>query len=131
MTNHEFLAEYLKYFPENQHLCDEHISDFPDILGHIFAARAVNDEMLSAFGNNDKAMFERFCRFIEHIWSLVHDDGDEILNIIDVTILERISDAPEVWQAFGGVIKGNFKEYINNTVLTGNMMMTAVERLKF
>ena len=131
MTGKEFLTEYVEWFPEKQNLCEEHISEFSEILPHIFAMQTVNIEINKAFQNGDTKYFERLCRFVDHLWHLVcHDDNDEILNVIDVTILESISDDKTMWQRFGSLISGEFREYINKVVLTGNVIMVHVENLQ-
>ena len=131
MTGKEFLTEYAAWFPEKQNLCEKHVSEFPEILPHIFAMQAVNIEINKAFQNGDTKYFERLCRFVDHLWHLVcHDDNDEILNVIDVTILESISDDKTMWQRFGSLISGEFREYINKVVLTGNVLMAHVENLQ-
>ncbi len=127
MTGKEFLTEYAEWFPEKQNLSEEHISEFP----HIFAMQTVNIEINKAFQNGDTKYFGRLCRFVDHLWHLVcHDDNDEILNVIDVTILESISDDKTMWQRFGSLISGEFREYINKVVLTGNVLMAHVENLQ-
>ena len=131
MDKQWFCDEYLSRFTENRDLYEEHIDSFPEILCHIFAARAVNEKMLTVFIDNDDESFACFCHFIEHIWSIVHgDENNEVLNIIDVIILEGISDNEDLWQAFGRIIGDEMKGYINNTVLKENIMMSEVAALR-
>ena len=131
MTRLEFLSEYVNWFPEKRNLCEEHISEYPEILSHVFAMEAVNMEIWQAFRDGDTKKLENLCGFIEHIWCLVyHDDNDEILNVISVTILEGLSDDNRLWQRFGSLIGNDFKEYINKVILSENVMMMQVEELK-
>ena len=51
-------------------------------------------------------------------------------NVVDVTILERLSDEDAVWQKFGKAISKEFKEYINEEVLGFNLMMCGVNPLE-
>lgn len=55
---------------------------------------------------------------------------DAVINVVDVTILERLSDEKDVWQRFGSFISDEFKNYINNEVLRFNLMMSNVKLLK-
>jgi hypothetical protein len=52
---------------------------------------------------------------IELMWA--HGD-DSVVNVVDVTILERLSDEQERWKRFGTYLTNDFKQYINNDVLT-------------
>lgn len=47
-----------------------------------------------------------------------------------MTILERISDDPIVWQRFGTYISEDFKKYINEDLLINNSMMWGVKELE-
>lgn len=131
MTKQEFLLEYANWFPEKRILCEEHVSEFPEILSHVFTVEAINNEIWQAFRDEDTNKFERLCSFVEHVWCLVyHDENDEILNVISVTILESISDDNRLWQIFGSLIGNDFKEYINKVILSENIMMMQVEELR-
>lgn len=53
------------------------------------------------------------------------EKGDEaVCNVVDVTILERLSDEDTIWQRFGKLISSEFKCYINQEVLSKNLMKT-------
>ena len=61
------------------------------------------------------------------MWKL----GDEaVRNVVDVTILERLSDDDSVWQRFGGFISDEFKCYINQEILSSNLMMCGAKTLE-
>ena len=45
MTKQEFLLEYANWFPEKRILCEEHVSEFPEILSHVFAVEAINSQL--------------------------------------------------------------------------------------
>ena len=49
--------------------------------------------------------------------------------MVDVTILERLSDEDVLWQRFGAYLSEEFKTYINTEVLTQNAMMWGVKPL--
>ena len=47
--------------------------------------------------------------------------GDEVVvNVVDVTILECLSDDRETRGKFGTYVTNDFRQYINNNVLTNN-----------
>ena len=56
--------------------------------------------------------------------------GDEaVKNVVDVTLLERLSDDEAVWLSFGKYISDDFKEYINEELLKDNIAMFHVGKL--
>lgn len=60
------------------------------------------------------------------MWS----QGDEtIQNVVDVTILEYLSDDEEVWIHFGTYISDNFRNYINRELLKQNRAMWHVKQV--
>lgn len=54
---------------------------------------------------------------------------DAVKNVVDVTILERLSDEEIIWERFGLFISKEFKNYINEEVLKFNLMMDKVKPL--
>ena len=63
-------------------------------------------------------------RFIEYMWLR----GDEsVQNVVDVTILERLSDDKDVWNNLAVYISEDFKEYINKDLLSQNCAMWHVD----
>ena len=69
---------------------------------------------------------KKYCDFVEFMWK----SGDkEVANIVDVTILERLSDDKDIWNKFGKIISKEFKEYINNDLIPNNVMMNHVSKL--
>ncbi|MCM1499830.1 MAG: hypothetical protein NC124_15310 [Clostridium sp.] len=53
----------------------------------------------------------------------------DVVNIVDVTIAERLSDDKAVWNRFGENISDEFKAYINDDLLKNNIAMCGVEKL--
>lgn len=107
---------------------EEHLQDYDDILLHIFASEHINEPLLSMLGKNPlpQRSIENYCKVIEIMWQY----GDEaVVNVVDVTILERLSYEDVLWQRFGEFISEEFKEYINTDVLTYNLMMGGVKPL--
>ena len=50
--------------------------------------------------------------------------------MVDVTLLERLSDDEAVWLSFGKYISDDFKEYINEELLKDNIAMFHVGKLQ-
>ena len=67
-----------------------------------------------------------YCRFIEEMW---RNGTDDVVNIVDVTVVECLSDDETVWNRFGKNILNEFKAYINDDLLKGNILMRGVAKL--
>ena len=129
LSKEEFAEKFVALFPDKKQALDEHYADFNELLGHIYFADALNEpliEMLSS--KSDEARISKYCSFIEDMWC----NGDEdVVNIVEVTILERLSDNQSVWNRFGKHISNDFIRFINNVVLDENAMMWQVPRLEY
>ena len=68
-----------------------------------------------------------YCDAVEEMW--IKGD-DNVVNVVEVTILEYITDDDEVWQRFGRYISRNFRYYINNEFIPDNLHYLNVESLK-
>lgn len=55
---------------------------------------------------------------------------DSVRNVVDVTLLERLSDSKEGWQRFGKYISEDFKNYINVELLCNNIAMCGVSPIE-
>ena len=55
---------------------------------------------------------------------------DSVRNVVDVTLLERLSDSKQGWQRFGKYISEDFKNYINEELLSNNIAMCGVSSIK-
>lgn len=129
LSKEEFAEKFISLFPEKKQPLDEHYSDYNELLGHIYFAEALNEpliEMLSS--QSDETRISKYCSFIEDMWL----NGDEdVVNIVEVTILERLSDDKSVWDCFGKHISNDFIRFINTEVLSENAMMWQVPRLEY
>lgn len=57
--------------------------------------------------------------------------GEEaVKNVVDVTLLERLSDDEAVWCSFGQYISDDFKKYINEELLIGNIALFMVGKIE-
>lgn len=116
--------------PEGKLILESHKKDFGEILLHVLAGDLITEPLIELFKsptNTDRtAKVKAYCWVIEAMWK----NGDtDVVNVVDVTILERLSDEENVWQQFGTHISNEFKEYINKEVLVSNLMMGGVKAL--
>lgn len=107
---------------------DEHLMDFGEVLLHIYASDEVGNQLFDLLQKNeDVLLIEIYCKVIELMWKY---GTDEVVNVVDVTLLERLSDDVTVWNRLGEHISAEFKEYINNDLLRTNVAMCGVLPMK-
>ena len=97
----------------------ETMKGFNYFADHIFYADCINNQLTELLRrNDDEELIRKYVNFIEHMWR----DGDVTdVNVVDVTILEYLSDYGEVWHCLGKYISDEFRDYINNDVLLHNI----------
>ena len=127
--DNKIIKYFLEVFSENEKTYLEHVQDHGELLQHVFYFETINiplSELLKK--NRDVPLIEKYCTVIEYMWQ----NGDEsVKDVVDVTILEGLSDDPEVWQNFGQYISLDFKTYINEELLKWNSAgMGGVEKLR-
>lgn len=128
MDKEEFADDLLRLFPDKANSFAEHYKDYGELLGHIFFASEISEPLiLLMHRNHDTEKIKIYCAFIEKMWS--HGTAD-VQNIVEVTILERLSDEENVWFRFGENISSQFKQYINDCVIQENGMMWTVPKLR-
>ena len=124
MNKQDCIERILEVFPEYYELYLSHMSEYGKVLLHIFIAETINEPLVLLLKGHSDA--KKHCEIIESMWKR---GDDSVRNVLDVTILERLSDEKVVWQKFGKAISSDFKNYINNEVLAHNVMMASVKRL--
>lgn len=107
----------------------EHKNDFQEILLHVLAGDLVTEPLIDLlkYHMDKESVIREYCKAIERMWK---NGDDAVVNVVDVTILEKLSDEEDVWRSFGTFISDEFKRYINNEVLRFNSMMTNVKALE-
>lgn len=122
------MANYItNVFPENKQYYKEHIRDYGTVLAHVFAIETINIPMEKDFNvGSESETFQKYCMLIQSLWE---NGDDEVRNVIDVTILESISDHKRMWETFGRHISQKFIDYINDEVLTENIVMSGTPPL--
>ena len=123
------MANYItNVFPENKQYYKEHIRDYGrTVLAHVFAIETINIPMEKDFNvGSESETFQKYCMLIQSLWE---NGDDEVRNVIDVTILESISDHERMWKVFSRHISQEFIDYINDEVLTENILMDSIPPL--
>lgn len=106
----------------------EHIDDYGEVLLHLYASEQVGYPLVELLKNNNTCDYVKiYCKVIESMWRY---GDDAVKNVVDVTLLERLSDEEAVWQSFGKYISDDFKEYINEELLTTNRAMFHVAKIQ-
>lgn len=122
----ECLNRLVERFPKAEQLYCKHMEQNGVLLSHIFFEDALVLPLILAFEKGRDAEFADYAGFIEEMW----DKGDrDLRNVVDVSLLERISDDEALWKGFGKHISAAFKDYINNDLLLNNIMMQGVHGL--
>lgn len=114
--------------PDGEKVLKVHCKDYNEILLHVLAGELINEPLLELlkFHKDDSERIQKYCNAIEFMWK---DGNEEVVNVVDITILEGLSDDDVVWQKYGSYISDEFKKYINEEVLVWNLMMSAVKPL--
>ena len=114
--------------PNGRCVLENHIKDYNEILLHLLADELVCEPLIDLLKHHKDGgdEIEKYCKVIEVIWK---NGDDSVKNVVDVTILERLSDEELVWEKFGKFISEEFKHYINTEVLRYNFMMGGVKPL--
>ncbi|MBQ3513211.1 MAG: hypothetical protein IJA32_05345 [Lachnospiraceae bacterium] len=112
--------------PEGKQRFKEHLKDFNEILLHVLAGDLITEPLIDLLKHHmdRKTEIQIYCKAIE----VMRKNGDdEVVNVVDVTILERLSDEECVWERFGIFLSEEFRNYINDEVLGSNLMMGGIK----
>lgn len=87
-----------------------HLDDYGEILLHIFASEQICEPLIDILkkSGNDNYIYI-YCKAIEIMWKY---GDDEVVNVVDVTILERLYDDADIWKKFSTIISDEFRKYI-------------------
>ena len=123
----EFARKLTVLFPEKETALSAHHTEYGDLLSHVFFSEQIKGPLVRLlWANTDVPTIKRYCAFIEEMWKL----GDaETVNIVDVTILEELSDDSTAWRNLREYITPEFVDYINSDLLSNNMLMRSVPPL--
>ena len=92
---------------------------------HLFAGDVFTPYLLKLLATGADAA--PCLRLLEKMWQ----EGDEaVRNVLDVTILERLSDDEDAWQAMGRQVSPAFRDIINRVIMPNNGMFSGVKPLQ-
>lgn len=112
---HPLDLQLLKRYPEYD----------PQVRLHLFAGDAFTPYLLKLLATGTDAA--ACLRLLEKMWQ----EGDEaVRNVLDVTILERLSDDEDAWQAMGRQVSPAFRDIINRVIMPNNGMFAGVKPLQ-
>lgn len=119
VNGQEIVAKFLSLFPEYEEHYREHMREYG--LQHAFYAEIINTPLFDLLKRNrNEVKIKQYVDFIEHMRS----QGDEaVQNVVNVIILEFLSDNKEVWRCLGTYISEGFRDYINKKLLAQNCAM--------
>lgn len=127
MDKQEFVNKLVEVFPEYASVYRTHTDDYGKILLHVLASETISEPLIELLKYNERIdRIKEYCGLIEMMWS---DGDDDVINVVEVTILEHLSDDRIVWHRFGEYISCGFKKYINEEVLENNVAMRHIEKL--
>ncbi|MCI8417518.1 MAG: hypothetical protein HFI33_08520 [Lachnospiraceae bacterium] len=126
--NKEDWVKIMEELPNGRRICDVHKGDYNEIYLPVLAANMIGKplfELLRKKGSCE--LIRNYCNAMEQMWR----EGDqEVMDALEMTILEHLSEDEVIWQRFGTYVSEDFRNYINEEVLEGNIMMSGVERLQ-
>lgn len=106
---------------DGKKILDEHLIHYNDIFLHVLAGDLITEPLIALLKRNKETdKIADYCNLIELMW---REGNDDVVNVVDVTILERLSDEEKIWYRFGTNISNEFKRYINEEQIPNNLMM--------
>lgn len=121
----EMLAEKL---PDGRRIYANHINIYGEVLLHVLVGDMIDRPLVELLRSEQEPdLIKIYCDAVEEMW--IKGD-DNVVNVVEVTILEYITDDDEVWQRFGRYISRNFRYFINNEFIPDNLHYLNVESLK-
>lgn len=111
--------------PDGQRLLVEHLRSYNELLLHVYAGDVFTCHLLKCLETGTDAA--PCLGLLERMWL----EGDEaVRNVLDVTILERLSDEEPVWQAVGRQVSPEFRDAVNRVIMPGNAMFAHVKPME-
>lgn len=122
-------ALYVSSFSENgKELLEQHLKDYNgDVLLHVFVPDLIYFPLLECIKLSDEDNIRKYCISIEEMWKR---GDDEVLNVVEVSILECLTDDDNVWQIFGKHISNDFRDFINTDYIPRNSDWFNINLLK-
>ncbi|MDE5885671.1 MAG: hypothetical protein K2H29_11440 [Oscillospiraceae bacterium] len=114
MMNQQNYADYLASLSDwHKKMVEEHIADYGEILPHVLVD-CITVPLMDALRNDCTEWIVKYCAVLEVLWK---DGNPEIQNVLEVTILERLTDDAILWRKFGRSISSAFRNWINQEIV--------------
>ena len=121
----KMLAEKL---PDGRRIYDRHMEIHGKVLMHVLAGDIIDLPLVKLLKADDSPdIIKLYCGVIEEMW---RKGDDNVVNVVEVTVLEYLTDDGEVWQRFGKYISHDFRCYINNEFIPEISVYIEAEKLK-
>ena len=103
MNEKECVKRFIREFPEYKDEYDDHIMENGSLHIHVFFGEINSLFIKTKLDDPEKTA--AYFRFVE----TMYNEGDEsVRKIVKRTILERLSDEPEAWEAFRKSVSEEF-----------------------
>ena len=91
------------------------------VMLHLFAGDVFTPHLMKSLETGTDAA--PCLRLLERMWQ---EGNSFVRNVLDVTILERLSDDQELWQAVGRQVSPMVREIVNRVIMPGNSVYATV-----
>jgi hypothetical protein len=128
LTPETCITLFSEKLPNGADICAQHLAQYEQILLHTLAGELVNVPLTALLRKNTQPdSIRQYCDVIETMWK---QGNDAVANVVEVTILEYLTDDPILWHRFGEYISEEFKKYINAVCIPENLRYFGAEILK-
>jgi len=128
LTPETCITLFSEKLPNGADICTQHLAQYEQILLHTLAGELVNVPLTALLRKNTQPdSIRQYCDVIETMWK---QGNDAVVNVVEVTILEYLTDDPILWHRFGEYISEEFKKYINEVCIPENLRYFGAEILK-
>lgn len=123
----QICEELIKLIPEQKEKYEKCIAENNNkLLGHVYFGDEFTSSLIFLLKDyTEIEKIKKYCNFIEYMWK---NGNNEVVNIVDVTIIEKLSVDSVIWGKFRNFISNEFKEYINTDLIPNNIMMKDVKK---
>lgn len=107
--------------PDGYDALNRHLLNYGEVVLHVLASEQITEPLENYLRQDVKQKIKVYSKAIELMWA---KGTTEVVNVVDVTILERLSDELLLWRKFGEYLSEDFKIYINQELIPGNIMIS-------
>ncbi len=128
LTPETCITLFSEKLPNGADICAQHLAQYEQILLHVLAGELICVPLTALLRENTQPdSIRQYCDIIETMWK---NGLDDVGNVVEVTILEYLTDDPILWQRFGGYISEEFKKYINEICIPEDLKYFGAKLLK-